>query len=298
MTYINNQYLRLDIAIEEIAKLEIKTDKNNKMISDIDIKEYEPNIIIAFGINKKIDYYNIFSSVRILITDVDTLNGKIEEIPDFIEVIIAYKLIYYNKNDVKSDKDFDLLDFENQNEIFEMKVERLIGRGKINSYNNVGDTILNYLITNKKEKKAIELIDKMEIESINKVNKYGYTVLMYSCLYNMENIALKLLEIEEININQACIYIGNTALAYAIANRLENVAIKLLEREDINLNNINNLGATLLIDACTYKMENIALKLLEKNIDINVKCVGKTALDIAIIKNMTSVIKKIKELQK
>jgi len=81
MTYINNQYIRLDKPLEEIAKIEIKTDENNKMISDLDIKDYEPNVIIAYGIDRKIDYCNIFSSVKILITD-STLAGKIEEIPD------------------------------------------------------------------------------------------------------------------------------------------------------------------------------------------------------------------------
>jgi len=35
MTYINNQYLKLDIPIEEIAKIEIKTDENNKLIDPV-----------------------------------------------------------------------------------------------------------------------------------------------------------------------------------------------------------------------------------------------------------------------
>jgi len=76
MTYTNNQYLKLDIPLNEIAKIKIKTDKNNKMISDLDIKEDEPNIVIAYGIDERIDYNNIYSSVRILITDRETLRGK------------------------------------------------------------------------------------------------------------------------------------------------------------------------------------------------------------------------------
>ena len=129
---INNQYIRLDIPLEEIAKIEIKTDKKNKMISDLEIKD-EPNIVIAYGINTKIDYCNIYSSVRILITDFKTLMGKIEEIPEFIEVVIVSNKIYYNKNETDSDKEFDLLLFEDNKDIFEIKVERLIQRGKINS---------------------------------------------------------------------------------------------------------------------------------------------------------------------
>jgi len=95
MTYINNQYIRLDKPLEEIAKIEIKTDENNKMISDLDIKDFEPNVIIAYGIDRKIDYCNIYSSVKILITNIDALKGRIEEIPEFIEVIIVDNLIYY-----------------------------------------------------------------------------------------------------------------------------------------------------------------------------------------------------------
>jgi len=41
MAYTNNQYIRLDKPLKEIANIKIKTDKKNKMISDIDIKEYE-----------------------------------------------------------------------------------------------------------------------------------------------------------------------------------------------------------------------------------------------------------------
>ena len=93
-SYKNNQYIRLDIPLEEIAKIEIKTDGNNRLIEELEIKEDEPNIIIAYG--KKVRYDNIYSSVRILITDFETLMGKIEEIPDFIEVVIVNNKIYYN----------------------------------------------------------------------------------------------------------------------------------------------------------------------------------------------------------
>ena len=50
------------------------------MISDLEIKGDESNIIIAYGIDRKINYCNIYS-VKILIIDRKTLIGKIEEIP-------------------------------------------------------------------------------------------------------------------------------------------------------------------------------------------------------------------------
>ena len=67
MTYTNNQYIRLDIPLEEIAKIEIKTDENNKLIEDIEIGDYV-NVVIAYG--DKVEYDNIYGGVKILITDV------------------------------------------------------------------------------------------------------------------------------------------------------------------------------------------------------------------------------------
>jgi len=282
MAYTNNQYIRLNKPLEEIAKIERKTDKKNRMISDLDIKDYEPNVIIAYGIDNKIDYCNIFSSVRILITDIKTLYGKIEEIPEFIEVIIVDNLIYYDKNDVNSDKDFDLLLFENNEERFEMKVERLIERGKINSYNNVGDTILNYLIINKKEKKAIELIDKMEIETINKVRKNGYPILIW------------------VKIGEPVETYGRSALILACYKKMESVALKLLERGDININQQDTNETTAFIMACENKMECVALKLLErKDLKINQgNRSGFTGCYYADKNNMQSVVNRIIELNK
>jgi hypothetical protein len=264
MLYTNNQYIRLDIPLEEIAKIEIKTDKKNKMISELEIKEDDSNIIIANGINKKIDYSNIYSSVRILITDERTLIGKIEEIPDFIEVVIVNNKIYYDRNETDSDKEFDLLLFEDNKDIFEMKVERLTERGKINSYNKVGNTILNYLIWNKKEEKALELIERMEIESINKVNKYEDTALIYACCNKMERVALKLLEREDINVNQVNEG-GVTALIWACKNKTETIALKLLEREDINVNQVNKYGETALDYAIENNIESVINRINELN---------------------------------
>jgi ankyrin repeat protein len=264
MTYTNNQYIRLDIPLEEIAKIKIRTDENNKMISDLEIKEDEPNIVIGYGIYKRIDYCNIFSSVRILITDERTLKGKIEEIPEFIEVIIVNNVIYYDRNDVNSDKEFDLLSFSNDNNRFEMKVERLIEKGKINSSNKAGNTILNYLILNKKKEKASELIDKMKIESINKVNEYGITALIYACGMEIESVALKLLEKEDINVNQANYY-GTTALISACMQRMERVALKLLERKDIDVNQVDKFGNTALKYANKYGIKSVINRINEIN---------------------------------
>jgi hypothetical protein len=54
MTYINNQYIRLDIPLENIAKIKIKTDKNNKMISDINVIIRRDKKFLGFKYKAKI----------------------------------------------------------------------------------------------------------------------------------------------------------------------------------------------------------------------------------------------------
>ena len=109
---------------------------------------------------------------------------------------------------------------------------------------------MNYLIWNKKEEKALELIERMEIESINKANKYG-----------------------------------NTALIMACYKKMEKVVLKLLEREDINVNQVDKEGYTALMNACIYEMETVALKILERE-DIIVnqsKCIWKYSINICLL---------------
>ena len=64
MAYLNNQYIRLDKPIEEIAKIKIKTDKKNKLIEDIEIGDYV-NVVIAYG--KRVEYDNIYGGISKLL---------------------------------------------------------------------------------------------------------------------------------------------------------------------------------------------------------------------------------------
>jgi len=296
MTYINNQYIRLDKLLEEIAKIEIKTDENNnKLIEDLEIEDYS-NVVIAYG--EKVEYNNIFPSIKILITDETALIKNEYKIPEYIEKIIVYGYVYENKKEeIERIKEGLKNGLELIKVIFSpdiLKREEI----NLNQVNNDGNTALILACFEKKELDVLKLIEKEEIK-INQVNKNGNTALIMACYNKMERVALKLLEREEININQVnCI--GATALICACENEMESVALKLLGRKDININQVDNDSYTALIMACGRKMERVALKLLDKE-DININhthCYGITALDIAIKNNMENVIKKIKELQK
>jgi len=260
MAYINNQYIRLDESLEEIAKIEIKTDKNNnKLIEELELKDY-PNVVIACG--EKVEYDNIFGGVKILITDKNALEKNEYKIPEYIEKIIVYGYVYENNN-----RGIERL--KNGNELI----------GATMRYNN---------------KLALEILEREEI-NINQADNYGNTALIIAS-NNMESVVLKLLERKEININQVNKN-GETALMWACKN-MESVALKLLEREEININQVNKYGETALIWACMNNMEKVALKLLERdNINVNHRSMdGHLALECAIENNMTNVINRINEL--
>jgi hypothetical protein len=281
MAYLNNQYIRLDISLEEIAKIEIKTDGKNKLIEDIEIGDYV-NVVIANG--KQVEYDNIYGGIKILITDEEALKKNEYKIPEYIEKIIVYGCVYDN----------------NKREIEGLKN----GLKLINA------------IKDKNEELTLELLEREEIHDpdgacrridhvkhgkslchVNQVNRQGYTSLNWACYNNMTEVALKLLEREDINVNQITTT-GYTALIYACRNKMDLVALKLLEREDININQANDYGNIALMFASGNKMELVALKLLERE-GINVNQVnkhGKTALDYANENQMESVIKRINKI--
>jgi len=234
MTYINNQYIRLDKPIEEIAKIKIKTDKKNKLIEDIEIGDYV-NVVIAYG--DKMEYDNIYGGVKILITDEKALKKNEYKIPEYIEKIIVYGYIYDN----------------NEREIERIKEELKNGLELINC--------LKLINSYNKEKIALDILEKQNI-NINQVDKEGDTALIYACIKKMESVALKLLEREDINVNQVNKN-GFTALIIACAKELEIVALKLLKREDLNVNQVNKQGGTALGYAIKNNMASVINKIDE-----------------------------------
>ncbi len=263
MAYKNNQYLKLDKPIEEIAKIEIKTYEKNKLIEDIEIGDYV-NVVIAYG--KRVVYNNIYGGIKILITDEEALIKNEYIIPEYIEKIIVYGCVYENNK---------------------REIERF--KNSLELINAIKD---------KNERLALELLEREDI-NVNYVDKYGQTALIWACINGIESVAFKLLEKEGININQVNDR-GETALMYACWNKMEIFALKLLEREDIDINHVNKYGNTALMCACSYKMETVALKLLERE-DININQVninGVSALFFANKNGMEQVVNRINELNK
>jgi ankyrin repeat protein len=259
MTYMNNQYLKLEKSIEEIAEIKIWTDYKNKLIEELDIMEEEPNIII--GYSNRANYYNIYTKVKILITDEKAIKKNEYIIPEHIEYIVIYGSIYKN----------------NKTEIEKIR--------------NTFDLIKE--INEKNTKKSLEILGKKEI-NINQVDKYGYTALLWACSNKIEEIGLIILEKEGLNINYED-KDGYTALLWVCMNKAENMAIRIIERPEIEINHVDNNKISALIWACFNNMEKTALKILEKE-KINIYSKdknGKTALEYATQNNMYKVINKM-----
>jgi len=245
MEYNNKQYLKLDVSIEEIAKIKIKTNYiDRRGIEDIEIGDIKPNVLIyevgIFYSSKKPNYENIFYSVKILITNSRGLeDGLWREIPDFVEYIIVNNEIFKNNRNK-----FDFIVFEKEEREKEI-IEELIHEDRINEYRINGDTILDWACCLKmSDVTIIKLIDRMTTEAINYIDKYGHTSLMTTCCQgSSKDIILKLIErmnYETINMLNDD---GKTALDYACKEGVdEDVVIKIMLKTTFELiiKNIND----------------------------------------------------------
>jgi len=173
MTYINNQYLKLDIPIEEIAKIEIKIDKNNIALEDLEINDYS-NIIIVYGYKVNyntifggVNYNNIFSGVKILITNHDALIYNNYKIPEYIKSIIVYGCVYNNN---------------------ERDIERL---------KNSLDLI--YALHWYNMQLPLEILKRTHNINLNQKSYYGHTALKLARMGNMGPVIFELLMRKQID---------------------------------------------------------------------------------------------------
>jgi len=276
MEYKNNQYLKLDISIEEIAKIKVIITKENKNIEDleINIEKEEPNVIICYG-KENINFYNIYYSVKTIITNKEGINEIWNEIPEYIENIIINNKIYKNNKNK-----FDFLEFNDFKERDRI-INEMIINNKINEVNIVGKTLLMYLIEDSYIDIALKMIDIIDFNILNAYDIEGKTTLYYSCekLIKSKSIIMKLInKLMLAIINKACnkritpimLICREKYFDCEIASRL----ILKITKENFNMRNNENKTITYIVRERLYKTEDeiknnqyINYEMMKKDLD-------------------------------
>jgi len=132
--------------------------------------------MICYGNEKiKIEYNNIYSTVRTIITNKSAINNKWDEIPEYIENVIIENRIYKNNKDK-----FDYIKFNDKEKINQI-IDELIENENFERTNNIVDeSIFDYIIDYKYS--DINTIKKMNNKLINKVDKNGLSLLEMYCV--------------------------------------------------------------------------------------------------------------------
>ncbi len=246
------------------------TVEYGKAIEELDIPEGNlPNVLICFsGMNEvKMDFSNIISSVRVMITDYNTIREGYMEIPDYVEEIII-NLNRYRNN--RSRVEFiDLMDMDESYEL----IGNLIEEGNINELNSRGENLLIQCIKNNFTDYIGYLYDNMDEEVRDNITRNKKSVLYWMCLCGMEDYALRLIEnsrtikkivniIDDFNL---------TILDWACIKKMSKLALKLVNlmdeeviRKIVNMETKTRYGSNDIIETARKNNYMDVVEILEK----------------------------------
>ena len=175
---------------------------------------------------------------------------------------------------------------------FEDVTMKLIKTGNSNSeyVDNNGETALIYLCSNSIIDVTLELI-KTGKSNPEHIDKDEETALIIACANNLPEVAIALISTGKSLPGHA----GKkniTPLIYACNNQLSDVAFKLLATGESIPEHSDDDKDTALISACYRGIQDVAIALIqtEKSNSDQKNISGKTAYDIALSKDLTSII--------
>jgi hypothetical protein len=290
-----NGYYRIEDSVENISKMEIRFD--NKRLIDLEIPIEKPNVIVYGVYNKESErenYDNIYSSVRIMITNKEAINeDRYEEIGRNIEYIIV--------DEIRRNKKENMVKYMSRERAEGYIREEGINKNRYDYINENGESYLylscyfglreislellekmdNKVININMRKKNIldlickrsnmeevyfRLIEKLDKEIINYVNGDDTTALYWSIAYIRSNeIALSLIErMTEDNINRRNIY-GESIIYVAAKNEMkEEVMMELLKRTRKEIIDDENLNGSVLYELIMNGMEDVAIEVYRR----------------------------------
>ncbi len=254
--YENYQYIKLNEPLEEISKIKVNDMTIFRYIQDIEINE-EPNILI-YCYNKKIkriDMENIYSGIRILITNYELMRDIYRNIPYHIEYVIVDNKIYKNNGDMFEYIDF--LTYEDSNEI----INNFIDNRLCDRVNNKGQIILERAIFMNHAR--IEEI--IELTSDEILREYGYDILTTIISIWYQETAIKIIRrLDDETINKISIY-GESLLILSLRNECKKITEELIDRASNEvLNRIDHVGYCVLYYICVGNMSDILIRIIDR----------------------------------
>jgi hypothetical protein len=291
-----NGYYRIEDSIENIRKKQIRFDSNR--IIDLEIPEENPNVLV-YGIyndeRETENYINIYSSVRIMITNESAIKEDgYEELGVNIEYIIVDEEVIRNKKE-------NMVRFMSRKRAKEYIREECINKGRYDYINENGESYIylscylglkelsleilervedRIINSNMKERNILDIIckrsnmeevyfrviDRLDEETINNVNRDETTALYWSIAYIRSNdIAKSLIErMTEENINRRNIY-GESIIYVAAKNEMnEEVMMELLKRTRKEVIDSENLNESVLYELIINGMEDVAIEVYRR----------------------------------
>lgn len=159
--YINNQYIGSEYSEEELKNIEVIIDKKNQKIEELGIEE-DPNILICYE-SERGSFMNIYHSVRVIITDRESVKINIEELMESrIERVVVEGVIY------KKPDRYEYIGFIDDIEERERIIREKMERGEYNIVNSEGSTLIHSMIELMMYRECNEIIEKVSEEVINK----------------------------------------------------------------------------------------------------------------------------------
>lgn len=194
MRIINNRYETMGKTLEELSKEYIMVDCKNRKLEDLDIGLELPNVLYYIETEEtgKVDFINIFSSVRVLVTDYWTLINNYNKIPEYVEYIVGNNKIYRNNRDKR-----DFIEYEKDIKEREEIIRRWIEED-VNYVNIEGQTVLIYALLNNM-KEEVKKILMSNFECINRKNIYDRNILYYVSISSNDEIKRMIMEDKRID---------------------------------------------------------------------------------------------------